>query len=217
MGQEGACDTHTTAKPPCQKTMGQEGACLFIDSRSVRHCVSDQDAVVGVRATNIPENRGTSANAEAGEMIAKSRKIESRNAMRLRGLLCCVSVFLALVRYTSGSSHFNAVPCSDAIPRRACFGFGPPESFWNSGVKLPLAETLGYVRELLQKALEVEHATIPLYLTTQYSIVNQSSFEAKTIRSVVMEGMLRASRPSQTPLVINILFRDFELSQVAKS
>lgn len=36
----------------------------------------------------------------------------------------------------------------------------------------------------------MEHSTIPLYLTTLYSIINQSSFEAETLRSVVMEEML---------------------------
>jgi hypothetical protein len=39
-------------------------------------------------------------------------------------------------------------------------------------------------------AIEVEHSTIPLYLTTQYSLVNQSSYHAMTLRSVVVEEML---------------------------
>jgi hypothetical protein len=43
---------------------------------------------------------------------------------------------------------------------------------------------------MLQEALKVEHSTIPLYLTTLYSIVNQTSFEAATVKSVVMEEML---------------------------
>ena len=48
------------------------------------------------------------------------------------------------------------------MPREACFGVSAPatESFWRSNeVKLPLSETLAYVRNLLQKALEVEHAS----------------------------------------------------------
>jgi hypothetical protein len=49
---------------------------------------------------------------------------------------------------------------------------------------------VGYVQDLLQEAIKVEHGTIPLYLTTLYSIVNQSSFEAVSIKGVVMEEML---------------------------
>jgi hypothetical protein len=64
-------------------------------------------------------------------------------------------------------------------------------SVWHSGNKLPLQETVGYVQSLLQTAIEVEHSTIPLYLTTMYSILNQSSFEALTMRGVVMEGAPR--------------------------
>ena len=60
-----------------------------------------------------------------------------------------------------------------------------------TGVALPrLGETVAYVQSLLQTAIEVEHSTIPLYLTTAYSIVNQSSFEATTMLGVVMEEML---------------------------
>ena len=57
-------------------------------------------------------------------------------------------------------------------------------------VALPLVLSLKYVRQLLQTAIEVEHSTIPLYLTTGYSIRNQSSFSARVIKSVVMEEML---------------------------
>ena len=46
------------------------------------------------------------------------------------------------------------------------------------------------MRTLVQEAIKVEFSTIPLYLTTLYSIVNQSSFEAMTVKSVVMEEML---------------------------
>ena len=55
---------------------------------------------------------------------------------------------------------------------------------------LPLNTTLEYIRELLQEALMVEHATVPLYLTSLFSIINGSEYAAATIHSVVIEEML---------------------------
>ena len=55
----------------------------------------------------------------------------------------------------------------------------------HAGIDAPIfrrpttATQVGYVQSLLQSAIEVEHSTIPLYLTTGYSIMNQSSFEVR--------------------------------------
>jgi hypothetical protein len=50
--------------------------------------------------------------------------------------------------------------------------------------------TLPFLRQLLQQAIEVEHSTIPLYLTALYSIVDSGSFAAQAVRGVVIEEML---------------------------
>lgn len=83
------------------------------------------------------------------------------------------------------------VDCPPQLPNVACFhaSGGTPMSA-EAGAHLPLDVTLEYTRKLLQKALQIEHSTIPLYLTSLYSIRNQSSFEATVLRSVVMEEML---------------------------
>ena len=102
--------------------------------------------------------------------------------------------------------HLEAGPCPASLPEVACFGSAASrnESNWvrrpprghpgvvgsRPVVALPLELSLNYVRRLLQTAIEVEHSTIPLYLTTGYSIRNQSSFSAQVIKSVVMEEML---------------------------
>ena len=101
--------------------------------------------------------------------------------------------------------HLHAGPCPAGLPEVACFGSAASQNAANwirrppvghSAVgspemaALPLGVAVGYVRQLLQTAIEVEHSTIPLYLTTGYSIRNQSSFAAQVIKSVVMEEML---------------------------
>ena len=89
------------------------------------------------------------------------------------------------------------VDCPEALPTEACFmESGPAWSY--DGVDLPLDVTVDYVRELLQKAIKVEHGTIPLYLTNLYSLNNQSSFAATTIKSVVMEEMLHMVQAANT-------------------
>ena len=73
-----------------------------------------------------------------------------------------LAILLARIGSAIASLHFTAIPCPVTMPREACFGVSAPatESFWRSNeVKLPLSETLAYVRNLLQKALEVEHAS----------------------------------------------------------
>lgn len=55
---------------------------------------------------------------------------------------------------------------------------------------VPLNETLVYVRALMQQAIEVEHSTVPLYLSAYWSIENASSEIAQTVHGVVIEEML---------------------------
>ena len=85
------------------------------------------------------------------------------------------------------------VACPPAMPDEVCFmtnGVAQLSTIHKKNIALPRDETIEYVQLLLQEALQVEHGTIPLYLTTLYSMYNQSSFEANTIRGVVMEEML---------------------------
>jgi hypothetical protein len=104
---------------------------------------------------------------------------------------------LVLVATVPGLSELLPVhhPCPDSVPAVVCFGHtaasrATHDTEWLRDVDLPLVPTRAYVQSLLQTCLEVEHSTIPLYLTTMYSIIDQQSFEAKTMRSVVMEEML---------------------------
>lgn len=46
------------------------------------------------------------------------------------------------------------------------------------------------LRDMVQHAIEVEHTTIPAYLSTMYTIEDPTSFAYRTIQSVVMEEML---------------------------
>ncbi len=79
--------------------------------------------------------------------------------------------------------------CPAGLAPQACFATnGVTLSY--EGVALDPNITVAYAQELLQEAIKVEHGTIPLYLTNLYSINDQSSFAAQTIRSVVMEEML---------------------------
>lgn len=76
---------------------------------------------------------------------------------------------------------------------------------WLSNEKLPIGEKQDYysienLRRDLQTALEVEHATIPPYLTALASIKNSFNHEIhKVIRSIVIEEMMHLT------LVANIL------------
>lgn len=87
------------------------------------------------------------------------------------------------------------VECPQNMPSEACFHSrrrtkSIAAGYFSDDLVLPLDDTLAYVHELLQEAIKVEHGTIPLYLTTLYSIKNASSFAAQTIKSVVIEEML---------------------------
>ncbi len=77
-------------------------------------------------------------------------------------------------------------PCADNIPDDLCVESGTGARHIER--KLPLQDTVAHVQSLLQTAIKVELSTIPVYLTTMYSIVNQSSFEALAMRGVVIEG-----------------------------
>ena len=79
--------------------------------------------------------------------------------------------------FVAGQLFPMDVPCPQSLPLAACFGRSGGSAEDLLDVDLPLLETVEYVQDLLQEAVKVEHSTIPLYLTTLYSIVNQSSFE----------------------------------------
>ena len=68
------------------------------------------------------------------------------------------------------------VPCPAALPDGACLASPHSGAVDWHRVRLPLTPTLDYLHAMLQTALEVEHSTIPLYLTTMYSIRDQKSF-----------------------------------------
>lgn len=64
----------------------------------------------------------------------------------------------------------------------------------------PAINTIESLRAHLQAAIEVEHSTVPIYLTALYSIVEGTNEDAsRIIRSVVMEEMLHMS------MVANVL------------
>eukprot|EP00037_Helgoeca_nana_P012741 m.116319 g.116319 ORF g.116319 m.116319 type:complete len:564 (+) comp21621_c0_seq1:118-1809(+) len=115
---------------------------------------------------------------------------------RSRTVVLAAAVVTALVAQTRAEMlHVNAKECPGSLPRQVCFDSDAARAVtdWTGlvgTVHLPLPPTLAYVRGLLQTTLEVEHSTIPLYLTTMYSIINTSSFAYSTMRSVVMEEML---------------------------
>ena len=121
----------------------------------------------------------------------------------LRRLALLSAPLLLLLVASNAEITMKPIECPETLPRWACVGapaFAPsfhrhptPPSRRMPGL-LPLEETVAYVQDLLQMAIEVEHSTIPLYLTTLYSIRNQSSFAASTIKSVVMEEMLHMVR-----------------------
>ena len=55
---------------------------------------------------------------------------------------------------------------------------------------VPLQQGLAYLRNMLQTAIQVEHSTIPLYLSSLYSIKDSGSWPANLIRGVAIEEML---------------------------
>ena len=69
-------------------------------------------------------------------------------------------------------------PPGRATPAVAALPPSPPDA------------TIAYIRHLLQICIEIEHSTIPLYLTAVYSMRNTSSWEHGVILGVVIEEML---------------------------
>ena len=78
----------------------------------------------------------------------------------------------------AAKSSFGKVPCplphaADCLAGWVEEATGTVNSRWSSsrwGSPLPFNETLDYVQQLLQQAVEVEHSTIPLYLSALFSI-----------------------------------------------
>ncbi len=80
------------------------------------------------------------------------------------------------------SQHYQA-----PAPRRRQQLFRPDEPLHGCG----LITSLDSLRSHLQTAIEIEHSTIPTYLTTLYTINPiTNAFAYQTIQSVVMEEML---------------------------
>lgn len=114
------------------------------------------------------------------------RKMDTRGLLLLL-LLTCAPVLDA------GASHF-------ADPYRVVCPAGLTQLDLCLGTKVSsletmlmphnLTESLEYARSLLQNGIEIEHSTIPPYLTAMYSIVNTSSWVYGVVRSVVIEEML---------------------------
>lgn len=77
-------------------------------------------------------------------------------------------------------------PCPDNIPDELCVQSGNRAQHIEG--ELPLQDTVAHVQSLLQTAIKVELSTIPVYLTTMYSILDQTSFAALAMRGVVIEG-----------------------------
>ena len=78
---------------------------------------------------------------------------------------------------------FGHVPCPSRLQReRLCVDDAGPVVYEALGKigedPLPFNETLSYVRQLLQEAVMVEHSTIPLYLTSLFSM--KSSYVSTT-------------------------------------
>ena len=119
--------------------------------------------------------------------------LEATTMPTIFGRLALAAVLFCLL-YVAKSEMLvvDETPCPTELPAKACLmsSGGAADRHHYNGVALPRDITVGYVQDLLQEAIKVEHGTIPLYLTTLYSINNQSSFEATTLKSVVMEEML---------------------------
>lgn len=108
------------------------------------------------------------------------------------GAVVALGCALGFAQLSHGELFIHPLPCPSTIPPEACFGTTASQQVdWatHSG-GLALTPTVEYVQNLLQVTLEVEHSVIPLYLSTYYSIIDQTSFEAVTMRGVVMEEML---------------------------
>lgn len=83
------------------------------------------------------------------------------------------------------SDHFIDVPCE--LDVRFCYTNAP----FPGNDTPPFDEGIDYAQSLLQKAIEIEHSTMPLYLSAMYSINDSNStWTSDTIHGVVIEEML---------------------------
>ena len=95
--------------------------------------------------------------------------------------VCCLAAWLCAVAVICSAETLGPVggwPCPEHIPDELCVESGQFAAGGQTEEErlLPLEDTVAHVRSLLQTAIKVELSTIPVYLTTMYSIVNQSSF-----------------------------------------
>ena len=133
--------------------------------------------------------------------MRRMRPLSHRPVSVSGACLCWLTLAASACAEAGTLGDFLGVPCP--LPRGLCLAdvVGAPDAHAGSvrealfvakgeGDPLPLNESLVYARSLLQQAVEVEHSTIPLYLTSLYSIANGSSYAATTLHSVVIEEML---------------------------
>lgn len=101
-------------------------------------------------------------------------------------------IFVSVIGLAAGELAFKEPPiCPEGLSDEVCFGSEKYVGITDwSQYKIPLNPALDHARNMLQSAVEIEHSTIPLYLTSMYSIINTSSFAYTTIKSVVIEEML---------------------------
>ena len=71
-----------------------------------------------------------------------------------------------------------------------CVGGGDASSLSELRAPALLTPTLGYLRQLLQTCVEIEHSTIPLYLTAAWSMDDNKSFAYNVTHGVAIEEML---------------------------
>ena len=71
-----------------------------------------------------------------------------------------------------------------------CVGVGDASSLAELRAPALLTPTLGYLRQLLQTCVEIEHSTIPLYLTAAWSMDDNKSFAYNVTHGVAIEEML---------------------------
>ncbi|WP_327354386.1 ferritin-like domain-containing protein [Streptomyces sp. NBC_01304] len=60
-------------------------------------------------------------------------------------------------------------------------------------VRAPERRSVGWIREALQTAIELEHSTLPIYTAAMLSLETQNYTSYNTIRSVLMEEMVHMS------------------------
>ena len=98
---------------------------------------------------------------------------------------------MELLAMSTTASPFAALlhtPCP--LAPSLCVGGGGASSLAELRAPALLTPTLGYLRQLLQTCVEIEHSTIPLYLTAAWSMDDNKSFAYNVTHGVAIEEML---------------------------